>query len=129
MKRLDKIISEQTYYTRSEIKKLISKGVVFVNGMQAKKPETKYDETNVSIKIKDTEKNKLIYEDFGEMVFTHFGVSGPLIYTISSIKAFDNMPYKLNIDLAHFCFLIPSQDNSFMYCLFISTGFSSWKLN
>lgn len=63
MKRLDKIISEQTYYTRSEIKKLISKGVVFVNGMQAKKPETKYDETNVSIKINDKkiEINKNIY--------------------------------------------------------------------
>ena len=63
MKRLDKIISEQTYYTRSEIKKLISKGVVFVNGMQAKKPETKYDETNVSIKIngKEIEVNKNIY--------------------------------------------------------------------
>ena len=63
MKRLDKIISEQTYYTRSEIKKLISKGVVFVNGEQAKKPETKYDETNVSIKIngKEIEVNKNIY--------------------------------------------------------------------
>lgn len=63
MKRLDKIISEQTYYTRSEIKKLISKGVVFVNGEQAKKPETKYDETSVSIKIngKEVEVNKHIY--------------------------------------------------------------------
>ena len=35
-----------------------------------------------------------------DLLFTHFGVSGPLIYTISSINAFDNMPYKLNIDLA-----------------------------
>ena len=35
-----------------------------------------------------------------DLLFTHFGVSGPLIYTISSIKAFDKMPYKLNIDLA-----------------------------
>lgn len=35
-----------------------------------------------------------------DLLFTHFGVSGPLIYTISSIKAFDNMPYKLKIDLA-----------------------------
>ena len=63
MKRLDKIISEQTYYTRSEIKKLISKGVVFVNGEQAKKPETKYDEENISIKIngKEIEINKYIY--------------------------------------------------------------------
>ena len=35
-----------------------------------------------------------------DLLFTHFGVSGPLIYTISSIKAFEKMPYKLNIDLA-----------------------------
>ena len=39
---------------------------------------------NVSIKIKDTEKNKLIYEDFGEMLFTHFGVSGPIILSGSA---------------------------------------------
>ena len=35
-----------------------------------------------------------------DLLFTHFGVSGPLIYTISSIKAFDETPYKLSIDLA-----------------------------
>ena len=35
-----------------------------------------------------------------DLLFTHFGISGPLVYTISSIKAFDSMPYKLNIDLA-----------------------------
>lgn len=34
---------------------------------------------NTEIKIKDKEKNKVIYEDFGEMMFTHFGVSGPMI--------------------------------------------------
>ena len=39
---------------------------------------------NVSIKIKDIEKNKLIYEDFGEMLFTHFGVSGPIILSSSA---------------------------------------------
>lgn len=37
---------------------------------------------NVSIKIKD--EKKVIYEDFGEMLFTHFGVSGPLILSASS---------------------------------------------
>ncbi len=35
----------------------------------------------------------------GDLLFTHFGVSGPLIYTISSIKAFDTMPYELCFDL------------------------------
>lgn len=39
---------------------------------------------NVSIKIVDTEKNKKIFEDFGEMLFTHFGVSGPIILTSSA---------------------------------------------
>ena len=35
-----------------------------------------------------------------DLLFTHFGVSGPLIYTISSFKAFDTMPYTLTIDLS-----------------------------
>ena len=39
---------------------------------------------NISIKIKDKEKNKKIYEDFGEMMFTHFGVTGPVIISSSS---------------------------------------------
>lgn len=39
---------------------------------------------NVGIKIIDTSKNKLIYEDFGEMLFTHFGVSGPIILSASA---------------------------------------------
>lgn len=39
---------------------------------------------NVKIQIVDTEKNKKIYEDFGEMLFTHFGVSGPTILSGSA---------------------------------------------
>ena len=39
---------------------------------------------NVGIKIIDTSKNKKIYEDFGEMLFTHFGVSGPTILSGSA---------------------------------------------
>lgn len=39
---------------------------------------------NVAITIKDTVKNKVIYEDFGEMLFTHFGVSGPIILSGSA---------------------------------------------
>lgn len=34
---------------------------------------------NVKIKINDIKNNKIIYQDFGEMIFTHFGVSGPTI--------------------------------------------------
>ena len=39
---------------------------------------------NIRIQIKDTDKNKNIYEDFGEMLFTHFGVSGPTILSGSA---------------------------------------------
>ena len=39
---------------------------------------------NIEIKILDKSKNKVIYEDFGEMLFTHFGVSGPTILSSSA---------------------------------------------
>ena len=39
---------------------------------------------NVKIEILDTTKNKSIYQDFGEMLFTHFGVSGPIILSSSA---------------------------------------------
>ena len=39
---------------------------------------------NVDIKFEDIEKNKVIYQDFGEMIFTHFGVSGPTILSGSA---------------------------------------------
>ena len=38
---------------------------------------------NVKITIKHSK--KVIYEDFGEMIFTHFGVSGPIILSASAI--------------------------------------------
>ena len=39
---------------------------------------------NVKIKLIDKKRNKEIYEDFGEMLFTHFGVSGPIILSSSA---------------------------------------------
>ena len=39
---------------------------------------------NVKIQIMDIENSKKIYDDFGEMVFTHFGVSGPIILSSSA---------------------------------------------
>ena len=38
---------------------------------------------NIEISVKN-EKGKCVYKDFGEMVFTHFGVSGPVILSASS---------------------------------------------
>lgn len=51
IKRIDRIISEQTNYSRKEIKKLISVGMVFVNDKQIDKFDNKYDENNITIKI------------------------------------------------------------------------------
>lgn len=39
---------------------------------------------NVKIKVYNLENKKNIYEDFGEMIFTHFGVSGPIILSLSA---------------------------------------------
>ncbi len=54
---------------------------------------------NVAITVKD-EKGKKIYEDFGEMLFTHFGVSGPVILSASChLTNLGSQKAKLYIDL------------------------------
>ncbi len=40
---------------------------------------------NVRIKITDISDGKVLYDQFGEMLFTHFGVSGPLILSASAV--------------------------------------------
>lgn len=46
------------------------------------------------------EDDKLIYKELGEMLFTHFGVSGPLVLSASShMRRFDEAKYELRIDL------------------------------
>lgn len=55
---------------------------------------------NVSIKVIDKKKNKEIYEDFGEMIFTHFGVSGPMILSASShMREMEKGRYEIHIDM------------------------------
>lgn len=39
---------------------------------------------NVEIKVIDISKNKVVYKDFGEMLFTHFGISGPVVLSSSA---------------------------------------------
>ena len=39
---------------------------------------------NITINLIDKTKNKTIYTEFGEMIFTHFGVSGPTILSSSA---------------------------------------------
>ncbi len=54
---------------------------------------------NVAIQITD-ENNKKVYSDFGEMLFTHYGVSGPIILSASAhLRDFDKKRYMLSIDL------------------------------
>ena len=53
---------------------------------------------NVGLKLFNN--NKLIYEDFGEMLFTHYGVTGPIILSASShlVRQELNNP-RIEIDL------------------------------
>jgi len=50
---------------------------------------------NIEIKVINTENKRVIYEDFGEMLFTHFGVSGPTILSASAhilrVKNIENL--------------------------------------
>ena len=53
---------------------------------------------NVALKLFD--QNKLIFSEQGEMLFTHFGVSGPLILSASShIRDMQSGRYTISIDL------------------------------
>jgi len=55
---------------------------------------------NIEIRVEDTEKYKCVYKDFGEMLFTHFGVSGPVILSASShMKDIKKGKYEIYIDL------------------------------
>ena len=62
---------------------------------------------NVGMKLVNLQNGKIIYEDFGELLFTHFGVSGPTILSSSAhllrYKNIDNLlksgQVKLQIDL------------------------------
>lgn len=53
---------------------------------------------NVTLSV--FEQDKKIYEDFGEMLFTHFGVSGPLVLSASAhMRHFGSKAYRIEIDL------------------------------
>lgn len=52
---------------------------------------------NVSFSIKD-EKGKVLYKDFGEMLFTHFGISGPIVLSGSgTINKRSNLKAVINL--------------------------------
>lgn len=55
---------------------------------------------NISIKVVREGAKKAVYEDFGELMFTHFGLTGPVILSASShIKTDGKHTYSIKIDL------------------------------
>ncbi len=55
---------------------------------------------NIAISVMDNTKNKVIYKDFGEMLFCHFGISGPVILSASAhLRPMEKGRYTVNIDL------------------------------
>ncbi len=53
-----------------------------------------------NVRLTVFENNKKVYTDFGELLFTHFGVSGPLVLSASAhMRHFDKKAYRLEIDL------------------------------
>ena len=55
---------------------------------------------NVALEVYDTKKKKVIYDDFGEMLFTHFGVSGPMILSASAhMREMEKGRYEISVDL------------------------------
>lgn len=55
---------------------------------------------NVSLRIVNLQNGKTVYEDFGEMLFAHYGVTGPLVLSASAHLS-DIVPgkYEARIDL------------------------------
>ena len=39
---------------------------------------------NISFKVRNQENGKIVFEDFGEMMFTHFGLTGPVVLSASA---------------------------------------------
>ena len=55
---------------------------------------------NIGISVWDTDKKKEVYKDFGELLFTHFGLSGPVILSASShMRNMSPGRYRVDIDL------------------------------
>lgn len=54
---------------------------------------------NVKLSLKNNVKKKTVYSELGEMLFTHFGVSGPLVLSASAHIEDNPADYSLHIDL------------------------------
>ncbi len=55
---------------------------------------------NVALKVVDKTNGKTVYEDFGEMMFTHFGMTGPMILSASAhLPDVESGRYEARVDL------------------------------
>lgn len=55
---------------------------------------------NVTLSVVDVKRDKTVFSELGEMLFTHFGISGPLVLSASSVMDSACLAdYRLNIDL------------------------------
>ena len=55
---------------------------------------------NVALKIVNNQSGKTVFEDFGEMMFTHFGMTGPMVLSASAhIPDIDSGKYTAVVDL------------------------------
>ena len=55
---------------------------------------------NVKLNVADAESGKTVFSELGEMLFTHFGISGPLVLSASShLREAELSRYRISIDL------------------------------
>ena len=55
---------------------------------------------NVTLRAYDTQKKREVYSELGEMLFTHFGISGPLVLSASAhMRQMERGRYSVSIDL------------------------------
>ena len=54
---------------------------------------------NVTLSLYETGKKKPLYQEMGEMIFTHFGISGPLVLSASTYMQKEIELYRIAIDL------------------------------
>lgn len=55
---------------------------------------------NVELRVTDTVKKKEVFREFGEMLFTHYGLTGPLVLSASAhLSPMEKGRYEISIDL------------------------------
>lgn len=76
--------------TRGSLIPLVAEGCGPLTGLSLR---------NVNLKLKDG-KGKVLFEEQGELLFTHFGLSGPLILSASAhLRDYDSERYTAHLDL------------------------------